>query len=52
VKEQIEVLKDMSTNFNILLEHKSVVAVAAEVIRGAQQAEEVKRQSEIEEKKH
>ena len=40
----------MSTNFNILLEHKSVVAVAAEVIKGAQQ-EEVKRQSEIEERK-
>jgi hypothetical protein len=52
LREQIEVLQDMSTNFNILLEHKSVVAVAAEVIKGAMEAEEVKRQSEIEEKKH
>lgn len=45
-------LQEMSNNFNTLLEHKSVVAVAAEVIKGAQQAEAVRRQSEIEEKKH
>lgn len=42
----------MSNNFNILIEHKSVVAVAARVIKGAQQEEAVRRQSEIEEKKH
>ena len=41
----------MSTNFNIFLEQKSVLAVAVEVIKGAHHAEEVKRQSEIEEKK-
>ncbi len=52
LKEQIEMLQEMSNNFNTLLEHKSVVAVAAEVIKGAQQAEAVRRHSEIEEKKH
>lgn len=40
----------MSTNFNILVEHKSVVAVAAQVIKGSEEAEAVRRNSEEEKK--